>query len=125
MNQIIKILKKISLLLAAIVVVCSNIVNYFYCYIYLDDRLLQWRVAMISIGISLFLFAFYIWLNESLKGRGTTIIISGWVALYLFFNMVGVLIGYTLHTKGLMAILFLTVFLGLLHLIYRAWQKFI
>ena len=125
MIQRIKKLRQVSLFLMALVVIGSNLVNYFYCYIYLDDRLLQWKVAMISIAVALFLLCFYVWLNESLKGKGLTIIVSGWVALYLFFNMIGVFLGYNLHTKGFMIILFLIGFFGLLHLIYRAWQKFI
>lgn len=117
-------IKSICLYLTAFITVGSNVFNYFYCYLYLDDRLLQWKVAMISIAAVLFLMSLYIWLNESLKGKGISIIVTGWVALYLLFNFVGVLAGYNLHTKGFMAILFITTFLGISHLSIRLWQKY-
>jgi hypothetical protein len=121
MNLIIKI-KRFCLFLTAFIAVGSNTFNYFYSYKYLDDRLLQWRVAMISISLVMFLMAFYIWLNESLKKRGISIIISGWVALYLFFNLIGVLIGFDLHTKGFMIMLHLLALSGVGHLSIRLWQ---
>lgn len=123
MNLIIR-LKSICLYLTALIVVGSNILNYFYYYKYLQDSMLQWKVAMISISAVMFLMALYIWLNESLKGKGISIVVFGWVALYLFFNFVGVLIGYTLHTKGFMIILFSIVLLGLSHLFIRLWYKY-
>ena len=79
---------------------------------------------MISIALVMFLTSLYIWLNESIKRKGLGIEISGWVALYLFFNFVGVLIGYDLHTKGFMIILHTIGFMGLSHLFIRLWQKY-
>ena len=123
MNLIIRI-KNICLRLTAFIVVGSNTFNYFYCYLYLEDSMLQWKVAMISIAAVMFLMSLYIWLNESLKRKGLGIEISGWVALYLFFNFAGVLIGYDLHTKGLMITLHSIGFLGISHLTIRLWQKY-
>lgn len=79
---------------------------------------------MISIALVLFLMAVYVWMNESLKGKGFSIIVSGWVALYLFFNLIGVAIGYNLHTKGFMAILFTITIAGTGHILIRLWQKY-
>ena len=79
---------------------------------------------MIFMAFLMFTMAVYVWLNESLKRKGISIIVSGWVALYLLFNFVGVLAGYTLHTKGFMIILFSIVLLGLSHLFIRLWQKY-
>lgn len=79
---------------------------------------------MVAIAVVLFLMAFYMWLNESQKKNQAKIIITGWTALYLLFNLIGVAIGYTLHTKGFMAILFITTFFGGVHLGIRLWQRY-
>jgi len=113
-------IKNLCLYLTALMVVGSNICNYFF----IQDRDLQWRVAMVSIAAVMFLMALYVWLNESLKRKGISIIVSGWVALYLSFDLVGVLAGYNLHVKGFMVILFITTFLGISHLSIRLWQKY-
>lgn len=110
-------IKNILLYSIAIVVFGSNIVNYFYCYLLLDDWELQWRVAMLSISLAMLLMSAYIWVSSKYK------LISGWLFIYLFFNFIGVLIGYDLHTKGFMAILFITTFFGLCHIIYSSWRK--
>lgn len=80
---------------------------------------MQWRVAMWSISSSMWLMSFYIWLSSK-KYR----ILIGWLTLYLFFNFTGVLVGYDLHTKGFMTILFVTTFFGLCHLLISSlWRK--
>ena len=124
MIRTIKKLKSMCLYLSVSVIATSNIINYFYCYKYLDDVLLQWKVAMIAIATTLFLMAFYMWLNESLKNNRIKILITGWSALYLLFNLIGVVLGYNLHTKGFMAILFITISAGIGHICIRSWQKF-
>lgn len=124
-SQTIKILKSISLYSIVVVSVVSNFVNYFYSYLYLKDSRLQWRLAMISISVVLLLSAFYIWLTESLKEKNyikTTI--TGWLCIYLLFNFIGVMLGYTLHTKAFMMILFTVVFFGVIHLFIKLWEKY-
>lgn len=105
------------------IAVASNLVNYFYYYKHLDDRVMQWKVAMIAISSVIFLQAVYIWINESLKTKGISIVVSGWFALYTLFNLVGVAIGYNLHTKGFMAILIITTVFGTGHILIRLWQR--
>ena len=58
-------------------------------------------------------------MNNSFK-----IIVSGWMVIYLLINLIGVVMGYNLHTKGFMAMLFVTTFFGLVHLLMRIWQKY-
>lgn len=101
----------------------SNAFNYFYCYIYLDDRMMQWRVAMISIALVMFVLSLYVWITESLKFNKLRQVVSGWLTIYIFFNLVGVLIGYNLHTKGFMVILSMTAFLGICHVITAKWLR--
>jgi hypothetical protein len=115
--------KKICLYGAVTIAVVSNLVNYFWYYKVLDDRVMQWKVAMIAISSVIFLQAVYIWVNESLKRKGLSIIISGWFALYTLFNMIGVALGYNLHTKGFMAILIITTMAGLGHVLIRLWRN--
>lgn len=124
MIQRIKILKSWCVYLSIIIIFGSNLVNYFYCYKYLDDVLLQWKVAMIAIAAVMFLMMTYLWLNESLKRNKIKILLTGWSALYLLFNLIGVVIGYNLHTKGFMAILFITTSAGIGHICIRLWQKY-
>lgn len=95
--------------------------NYFYAHKHLNDVNLQWKIAMIAIAATLFLTTVYMWLDQSQK-KGNTII-SGWVALYLLVNLIGVMLGYNLHSKGFMMILFLAMSFGLIHLGIRLWQK--
>jgi len=123
-SQTIKILKTIIIYAIVLVSTISNVVNYFYSYLYLKDSVLQWRLAMISIAIVLFFSSLYIWLNESLKQHNNIkIILSGWLSIYLFINFIGVCIGYTLHTKGFMMLLFTIIFFGFGHIIVKIWQK--
>ena len=105
------------------VVIGSNAFNYFYAHLYLDDRVLQWKTAMVSIAFVMFLGSFYIWLNESLKLKKLNSIVAGWATVYIFFNFIGVLIGYNLHTKSFMTILHITGFLGLCHIISYKWLR--
>lgn len=124
MNQIdVKIFRSICLYATAIIVVSSNLINYFYCYKYIGDLTLQWRVAMISIGLSMFTMSAYIWLNESLMGNKLKIIITGWIALFLLISLIGVCIGYDLHTRGFMMILFTIILFGGAHISTRIWQR--
>ena len=120
MIRTIKKIKTFCLYLSVLIVMGSNIVNCFF----VSDRILQWRFAMISISAVLFLMTVYLWLNETLKRNGVKIILTGWSALYLLFNLIGVAIGYNLHTKGFMAILFITTVFGIGHLCIRSWRKY-
>lgn len=108
----------------AIVVVGSNAVNYFYCYKYLQDLTMQWRVAMTSIALVMFLMAVYVWLTETLKRHNIKRVISGWTALYILFDLIGVLLGYTLHTRAFVTVLGIIATLGITHLIIRLWVKY-
>lgn len=120
-----KILKSICLYLTVFILVLSNLFNYFVSYKLLNDINLQWNIAMYSIAIELFLFSVYIWLCEVKNNRNQfKIIISGWMVIYLLINLIGVCLGNTLHTKGFMLILFVTTFGGLMHIIFKLWQKY-
>jgi len=123
MIQTIKNIISFCLYAATVVIVASNLVNYFYCFKYLGDVTLQWKVAMISIAISMLLMSLYIWLQETLKKNKLRIVVSGWTALFLLINAIGVIAGYNLHTKGFMAILLVTVVFGSGHFIIKAWQR--
>ena len=64
----------------AIVLITSNVFNYFISYKALNDIDLQWKVFNLSIGIEPFLFSIYIWLSEIIKlNNSFRIIISGWI----------------------------------------------
>lgn len=102
----------------------SNIFNYFYSYKYLGDRVLQWRVAMYCIAIELFLFSLYVWLVQIKKRNKLNVVLSGWLTIYLLINLTGVCLGFTLHTKGFMAILFTITFFSLAHVSVKLWQKY-
>ena len=107
------------------ILILSNLVNYFYAYKHLNDIDLEWRIAMYAIAIELFLFSLYIFITEIIKRKKTIRkSISGWMTVYLLINLIGVCMGFTLHTKGFMAILFVTTFLGIVHIIAKLWQKY-
>jgi len=118
-------LKALCLYGSIVTIFVSNLINYFYSYKYLNDSVLQWRFAMVSIAIVMFLMSFYMWLTETMKKNRIKILITGWSALYLLFNLIGVALGYTLHTKGFMAILFIITFAGVGHICIRLWQKYL
>ena len=124
MNQTIKKIKSVCLYGAILTTFVSNLINYFYSYKYLNDSVLQWKLAMVSISLVMFLMATYMWLSETIKKNKFKILITGWSALYLLFNLIGVAIGYTLHTKGFIAILFTITFAGTGHICIRLWQKY-
>ena len=116
-------LKNIALFSAAMIIIIANVFNYFYSYKHLGDSHLQWRIFMYSVGISMFLMMIYIWLNESLKGPSIKVLVSGWVALYLLINVIGVALGYTLHSKGFMSLLFTLTAAGSGHILIRLWNR--
>ncbi len=120
----IKRVKKVCLYGSILVTFISNLINYFYNYKYLNDSTSQWRLAMCSIALVMFLMSVYMWLAETLKQNKFRILITGWSALYLLFNFIGVAIGYNLHTKGFMAILFTITIAGSGHILIRLWQKY-
>lgn len=124
MNQTIRKIKSVCLYGSIVIIFISNIINYFYSYKHLNDSVLQWRLAMVSIATVMFLMAVYMWLSETLKQNKFRILITGWSALYLLFNLIGVAVGYTLHTKGFMAILFTITFAGIGHISVRLWQRY-
>jgi hypothetical protein len=108
-----------------VILVGSNLFNYFYSYKFKNDLDLQWGVAIYSIAIELFLFSAYVWLTESRKhNNGFKIVVSGWMTIYLLINLIGVLMGYNLHTKGFMAMLFVTTFFGIAHILIKIWEKY-
>ena len=113
-------LKSFSLYLAALITVVSNTVNYFYCYLYLDDILLQWKSASWAISSVLLLLSFYAWLSSG----GLKKLVTGWLTFYLLINFAGVCLGYTLHTKGFMAVLFSAGFLAISHILSRTWGRY-
>ncbi len=118
-------LKSICIFLTVFILVLSNLFNYFVSYKLLNDINLQWSIAMYAIAIELFLFSVYVWLCEVKKSRNQfKIIISGWMVIYLLINLIGVCLGNTLHTKGFMLLLFVTMFGGLMHIIFKLWQKY-
>lgn len=81
---------------------------------------MQWQVAIIAIASVLFLLSFYAWLSS----KGFVRLVSGWLTFYLLINFVGVCLGYTLHTKGFMTILFSVGFLGLFHISKNIWERY-
>jgi hypothetical protein len=115
--------QKACVILIALIVIVVNTVNWLAHVNDWYDRELQWQVSMLMIAFSSFLMAAYIWIGESLNKRKYGIIISGWVALYLLVDLIGVVLGYNLHTKGLMIILLMTFIFGTAHLTIRLWQK--
>lgn len=118
-------IRSICLYILVIVLIVSNLFNYFYSYKYVNDLDLQWDVAIYSIAIELFLFSVYVWLTEINKTKNSfRIIVSGWMVIYLLINLIGVVMGYNLHTKGFMAMLFVTTFFGVAHILMRIWQKY-
>lgn len=107
----------------AIMFVVMNTVNWMA---YMNDwysRDVQWTVAMYVLSGGAFISAVYVWIGEHLSKREYGIIISGWVALYLLFDFIGVCLGYNLHTKGFMMVLLMTFVSGTAHLIIRIWRK--
>lgn len=118
-------IKNLCLYLGVFILVMSNLFNYFISYKLLDNIGLQWDIAMYSIASELFLFSLYLWLCEVKKyNNQLKIIVSGWTVIYLLINLIGVCLGNTLHTKGFMLILFVTTFGGLMHIIFKLWQKY-
>lgn len=117
--------KNICLYIIGITIISSNLINYFYAYKYLDDRLLQWRIAMYSIAIVLFLFSLNLLLIEIIrKIKSLKLVFVGWMTIYLLINLIGVCLGYNLHSKGFMAMLFTAMLFGLFHIFIRLWQKY-
>lgn len=115
--------QNVCVVLVALIVLAVNTVNWLA---YVNDwynEYYQWRVALHMISSGSFLMAVYIWIGEHLKKTKYGIIISGWVALYLLVDFIGVVLGYNLHTKGLMIILLMTFIFGSAHLIIRLWQR--
>lgn len=113
------------LAIITVVLIGSNLFNYFYCYKFANDLELQWSVAIYAIAIELFLFSLYLWINESIRYKNKiSIVVSGWVTMYLLINLIGVVLGYNLHTKGFMAMLFLAFFVGTVHISIKLWQKY-
>lgn len=118
-------IKGLILTLIVVILVLSNLINYFYCYKTVNDIELQWSVAIYSIAIELFLFSLYIWLTEIKRHKNKLkIVVSGWMTIYLLINLIGVVMGYNLHTKGFMTILFTVTFFGVAHFTTKLWQKF-
>ncbi len=118
-------LKDACLYVIVITIIGSNLINYFYAYKYLNDYILQWRIAMYAIAIVLFLFSLYVLLIEIAKSAKTLkLVIVGWMTIYLLINLIGVCLGYNLHSKGFMAMLFVTMLFGLIHIFTRLWQKY-
>ncbi len=118
-------IKSICLFTGFALLMLSNTFNYFISYKYLQDIELQWSVAMYSIAIELFLFSLYIWLTESMKhGNKLKKILSGWLVIYLLINLIGVCLGFNLHTSGFMLILFITTGLCVAHTIKHLWQDY-
>jgi len=108
-----------------VILIGSNLFNYFYSYKFKNDIDLQWGVAIYSIAIELFLFSAYVWLTESRKlNNQFKIVVSGWMTIYLLINLIGVVMGYNLHTKGFMAMLFVTTFFGVAHIALKIWEKY-
>ena len=121
---ILEIVKRLCIVLGVIVIFGFNIVNYFYAHKTLNDINLQWRIAMIGIAWVMFLAYVYAWINESIKRNNILIVITGWAALYLLFNLIGVTLGYHLHTRGFMMILFVTTAGAFAHISIRLWQNY-
>ena len=118
-NQIIKI-REYCLYGIVFTVVIPNIYNYFINYKLLQDSTAQWRLAMIAISVGFFLFSLRVWLGEILKlNNKFNSRLSGWMTLYLMTNMLGVIAGYTLHTKGFMMLLFTLMFFGISDVLVR------
>jgi len=46
------------------------------------------------------------------------------MTIYLLINLIGVVMGYNLHTKGFMAMLFVTTFFGVAHIALKIWEKY-
>lgn len=121
-------LKNICLFVILIDITVPNVVNYFYAYKYLHDENLEWRIAMYSISIALFFFSLYVLLiqiGRIAKGIKTIkLVLAAWMTFYLLINMVGVCRGYNLHSKGFMAMLFVTILFGLIHVFIRLWEEY-
>jgi ABC-type multidrug transport system permease subunit len=121
--RVINKIKDYILYTVAVVLVGSNLFNYFYCYKQLGDELLQWRVAIIAIAIELFLLSLYTWLIQIKKvNSGFKAILTGWTTVFLLINLFGVILGYNLHTKGFMAILFSATIIAFIHLLIK-WLR--
>jgi len=117
-------IKDYILYTVALVLVGSNLFNYFYYYKQLGDELLQWRVAIIAIAIELFLLSLYTWLIQIKKvNSGFKVILTGWTTVFLLINLFGVILGYSLHTKGFIAILFSAIIIAIIHLLIK-WLKY-
>ena len=118
-------LKNICLFIIMIDITVPNIFNYFYIYKYLHDNDLQWRIAMYSIAIALFFFSLYVLFIQIGKGRKTIkLVLAGWMTFYLLINLVGVCLGYNLHSKGFMAMLFVTILFGSIHIFLKLWGRY-
>lgn len=116
--------KNICLYTIGITIIGSELINYFYVHKYLDDRLLQWRIAMYATAIILFLFSLYVLLTEMIKKKKTLkLVFVGWMTIFLLINLIGVCLGYNLHSKGFMAMLFVTMLFGIFHFTRKLWQK--
>lgn len=118
-------LKNICLYGIGIIIISSNVINYFYAYKYLNDITLQWRIAMYSIALVLFLFSFHLLLTE-IRGKikSLKLVFILWMTMYLLINLIGVCLGYNLHSKGFIAILFSITLVGMANIFIRLWQKY-
>lgn len=117
-------LRRFCLWCATILVVGGNIINYFYCHLVLHDLDIEWKVAMVTIASALFFYSLYIWCDKTIQQQKLSILITGWTSMYLFFNMVGVILGYHLHTRAFMLMLFLIVSVGGVHLLIKICQSY-
>ena len=115
-----KIFQRVCLVGSVLMIITPNLINYYL----IDDINLQWDVTITAIAWILFLMMCYVWTNESIRKNKLTIIISGWAALYLLINLIVVLLGWNLYTKGVIEMFIITILAGSAHIGVRLWQKY-
>lgn len=122
--ELIKKARQILVSIIAIIATIPTFYNYFINHLYLDDRLAQWKLAMMSIATVMFLFSFRVWLGQLITRHYYNYALSGWLSLYFFANMIGTFLGYNLHTKGFIMTLLTIVMFLLAHILVKLWRNY-
>lgn len=125
--SLIKRLQNICLGAFLSIIFSANLINYFYFHKYLEDIDLQWAFYNIVVSTCLFLASVYFYLDQFIKRNKIGIATCAPAVVFLFINNIGVMMGYTLHSKGFVAILFITLGIGLIYSIYKirkVWLKY-